>query len=103
MLTHAVRSQEIMNTIVWTAAAIAFVAGFWVSMWPRACSHKFQRILEERGEDPDESKSFWKMRELAPSLFWQSLVGSFLFVVLSTPIFILVLMRLFSQIWSETP
>ena len=56
-------------------AGASFVVMFITGIWPRVCLTKFQKVLEDHGEDPNQSFGIGKMKELAPNLFRSWLAG----------------------------
>ena len=69
-----------MNEKYMTIAGISFVATFAMSIWPRQCSDKFKKILEQKGEDPNQQLKFKEMEKLDPSLYKQLLTGVILWI-----------------------
>jgi len=64
-----------MNEKYITISAISFVIGFAVSIWPRQCIDKFNKQLEQQGEDPNQRVTIKKMKELDPKLHRQCVIG----------------------------
>ena len=56
-------------------SAISFLIGLVLSIWPRQCTDKFKKILERKGEDPNQHVTFKMMKELDPKLYKQYLTG----------------------------
>ena len=50
-------------------AGISFVGMIVTGLWPKSCLSQFQRILQDRGEAPNQRFGKEKMKELDPVLY----------------------------------
>lgn len=56
-------------------AGASFIAMFLAGIWPRACLDKAKRMLQAKGEDPNQQFGFAKIKELDPKLSRQYRIG----------------------------
>jgi len=69
-------------------SAISFLIGLVVSIWPRQCTDKFKKILEQKGEDPNRQLKFREMKELDSKLYKQLLTGVIIWIPFGTSFFV---------------
>jgi len=86
-----------MNEKYITIAGVSFLATFIMSIWPRQCSDKFKRILEQRGEDPNRELKFTEMKELDPKLYKQLLTGVVLWIPCCLSFVVFTLLTVFKK------
>jgi len=69
-----------MNEQYITIAGISFLAMLTMSIWPRQCIDKAKKILERKGENPNQKVTFKRMKELDSKLYKQYLTGLFIWI-----------------------
>ena len=77
-----------MNEKYIMISAISFLIGLVVSIWPRQCTDKFKRILEQKGDDPNRQIKFREMKELDPKLYKQLVAGVIIWIPFGASFFV---------------
>ena len=78
-------------------AGASFIAMFLTGIWPRACLDKAKRMLQAKGEDPNQEFGFAKIKELDPKLFRQYRIGLAVSMVCGVAFFVFMMLAVFGK------
>ena len=78
-------------------AGASFLAMFFTGIWPKVCLAKFQKILQDHGEDPNQKFGKEKMKELDPQLYRKWKTGFIVTTLFSALFIVFTLLAFFAR------